>query len=237
MTTMDTLAFFRAWVSNPLQIAAIAPSSAALASLITSEISAESGPVLELGPGTGVFTRALLARGVRERDLTLIEHSANFAGLLRQRFPAARVHHMDAARLAAADHLFKDATVGGVVSGLPLLSMGTRRVMAIVAGAFDRLRPGGAFYQFTYGPNCPVPRRVLDRLGLKATRIGGTLCNVPPAAVYRISRRPLRLVSLRYPMLASKTRSASGQPASRCGEPPHDYPARRGSPVAIAARR
>lgn len=205
MTTMDTLAFFRAWVSNPLQIAAIAPSSAVLASLITSEISADNGPVLELGPGTGVFTRALLARGVRERDLTLIEHSADFAGLLRRRFPAARVHHMDAAKLAAADHLFEHATVGGVVSGLPLLSMGPRKVMAIVAGAFDRLRPGGAFYQFTYGLHCPVPRRVLDRLGLRATRIGGTLRNVPPAAVYRISRRPLRAVSPRYLMLASET--------------------------------
>ena len=205
MTTMDTLAFFRAWVSNPLQIAAIAPSSVALASLITSEISAESGSVLELGPGTGVFTRALLARGVRECDLTLIEHSADFASMLRYRFPAAHVHHMDAARLAAADHLFDDATIGVVVSGLPLLSMGPRKVMAIVAGAFGRLRTAGAFYQFTYGPNCPVPRRMLDRLGLKATRIGRTLRNVPPAAVYRISRRPLRAVSLRYLMLASET--------------------------------
>ena len=205
MTTMDSFAFFRAWVSNPLQIAAIAPSGTALANLITSEISAASGPVLELGPGTGAFTRALLARGVRERDLTLIEHSADFAGMLRHRFPAARVHHMDASRLAAADHLFEDDAVGAVVSGLPLLSMGRRKVMAIVAGAFDRLRPGGAFYQFTYGLHCPVPRRVLDRLGLKAMRIGGTLRNVPPAAVYRISRRPRRAVSLRYLMLASET--------------------------------
>ena len=50
------------------------------------------------------------------------------------------------------------------------------------------MRPGGAFYQFTYGPRCPVPRPILDRLGLKATRIGGTVRNIPPAGVYRISR-------------------------------------------------
>lgn len=192
--TTDALSFFRAWISNPLQVAAIAPSSAALAELMTREISAESGPVLELGPGTGVFTRALLARGVRESDLTLIEHGADFARLLNHRFPSARVRWMDAARLARAN-LFDGAPVGAVVSGLPLLSMKPRKVVGVLIGAFGCMQLGGAFYQFTYGPNCPVPRRVLDRLGLKAVRIGRALVNVPPAAVYRISRRPQRLVS------------------------------------------
>ncbi|MGO1068917.1 class I SAM-dependent methyltransferase [Lysobacter sp. CA199] len=189
MNSTDTLSFFRAWVSNPLQVAAIAPSSTALARLMTGEISADSGPVLELGPGTGAFTRALLARGVRERDLTLIEHSVDFAGLLKRRFPAARVRHMDAARLASLG-LHEDGGIGGVVSGLPLLSMKPRKVMAILRGTFGGLRPGGAFYQFTYGPSCPVPQRILDRLGLKAQRIGGTLLNLPPASVYRICKRP-----------------------------------------------
>lgn len=191
MTAMDALAFFRAWVSNPLQVAAISPSGAALANLITHEISADSGPVLELGPGTGVFTRALLARGVRERDLVLVEHSPDFASLLRHRFPAARVHHMDATRLSEVD-LFEHSVVGNVVSGLPLLSMKPKKVIAILAGAFGYLRPGGTFYQFTYGPSCPVSRRILDRFDLKAARIGGTLLNAPPASVYRISRRPPR---------------------------------------------
>lgn len=102
---------------------------------------------------------------------------------------------MDAARLARAN-LFDGAPVGAVVSGLPLLSMKPRKVVGILAGAFGCVQPGGAFYQFTYGPTCPVPRRVLDRLGLKAVRIGRALANVPPAAVYRISRRPRRLVSI-----------------------------------------
>lgn len=198
MTTTDTLSFFRAWVANPLQVAAITPSSAALADLITREISPDSAPVLELGPGTGVFTRALLARGLRECDLTLVEHGAEFANLLEHRFPAASVRWMDAARLARED-LFEGVPAGAVVSGLPLLSMKPRKVMGVLAGAFGCLRLGGAFYQFTYGPNCPVPRRVLDRLGLKAVRIGRALANVPPAAVYRISRRPPRMASALHP--------------------------------------
>jgi phosphatidylethanolamine/phosphatidyl-N-methylethanolamine N-methyltransferase len=67
--------------------------------------------------------------------------------------------------------------------------MTPRKMMAMLSGVFRCLRPRGALYQFTYGPRCPVPRPILDRLGLKATRIGRTLRNIPPAAVYRITAR------------------------------------------------
>jgi len=159
-----------------------------LARVITQDISVKDGPVLELGPGTGVFTRALLARGIAQSDLTLIEYGPDFAQTLQLRFPEARVLRMDAAQLRRAD-LFTGAPVGAVISGLPLLSMSPRKVIAILSGSFHYLRPGGAFYQFTYGPRCPVPRPILDRLGLKATHVGRALRNLPPAAVYRITRR------------------------------------------------
>ncbi|MEF0940180.1 class I SAM-dependent methyltransferase [Rhizobium sp. BR 362] len=197
MTTKTTCAefvlFFRSWVSDPMRVAAIAPSGERLARLMTQEIEALDGPILELGPGTGVFTRALLARGLPEKDLTLIEFGEEFTGQLRGRFPEARVVQMDAAQLVQCG-LFADAPFGAVVSGLPLLSMSPEKIIAIVGGAFATMRPGGALYQFTYGPRCPVSRSILDRLGLKAVRIGGTVRNIPPAGVYRISRRkPLEI--------------------------------------------
>lgn len=184
----DIFRFFWSWTSDPLRVAAIAPSGESLARLITREIGPDDGPVLELGAGTGVFTRALLAQGVRENDLTLIEYGSDFMRVLQMRFPQARVLWMDASQLAQYK-LFPAADVGAVVSGLPLLSMSPRKVMSILNGAFSYLRPAGAFYQFTYGPRCPVPRPILDRLGLKATRVGGTVRNLPPASVYRITRR------------------------------------------------
>lgn len=184
----DYLRFFRSWVANPLTVAAVAPSGRSLARLMTAEISSAHGPVLELGAGTGAFTQALLDRGVAEHDLTLVECDPDFVGLLQRRFPQARVLRIDASRLAG-QAVFHDADIGAVVSGLPLLSMPPRKVMRILSGAFGCIRPKGAFYQFTYGLQCPVPRTILDRLGLKATRIGGTVRNLPPAAVYRITRR------------------------------------------------
>ena len=185
----DLISFFTAWMAAPGRVGAIAPSGAALAELITRDISANTGPVLELGPGTGAFTYQLLKRGVRQQDLTLIEYGSDFMRLLQLRFPGARVLWMDAARLAS-ERLYEGAPVGAVVSGLPLLNMSPRKVISIVSGAFSYMRPNGAFYQFTYGMRCPVPRPILDRLGLRATLVDRAILNVPPAAVYRLTRRP-----------------------------------------------
>jgi phosphatidylethanolamine/phosphatidyl-N-methylethanolamine N-methyltransferase len=200
----DFFQFFRSWVADPLRVAAVAPSGDSLARLMTQDILPADGPVLELGVGTGVFTRALLARGIRESNLTLVEYGSDFMRVLQQRFPRARVLWMDASQLAAYD-LFPGAIVGAVVSGLPLLSMPPRKVMSILSGAFRYIRPAGSFYQFTYGPRCPVPRPILDRLGLKATRIGGTMRNLPPAAVYRITRRQPIAITRRASALDAPT--------------------------------
>lgn len=185
---MDALSFFRHWLSDPLGVGAVAPSSRALADLITAEITTETAPVIELGPGSGAFTMALLDRGIPQARLALIEQSPTFAFALRQRFPAASVLCIDAAVLGSLD-VFPGEGAGAVVSGLPLLLMPPSKVSAILARAFARLRPGGAFYQFTYGARSPVPRPILERLELTATRIGGALVNIPPAAVYRIECR------------------------------------------------
>lgn len=184
----DLLLFLRIWICHPFRIAAIAPSGTALVELITREVTPSCGAVLELGAGTGVFTRALLKRGVREEDLTLVENDVGFTELLQRRFPKARLLKIDAARLDQK-RLFEVGPIGTVVSGLPLLSMPLKQVLAILVRAFRVLRHGGAFYQFTYGLGCPVSRRLLDRLGLKAICVGRAYLNIPPAAVYRITKR------------------------------------------------
>jgi len=184
----DFSRFLRAWISNPMRVAAVAPSSDALARVMTREITPGMGPVLELGPGTGVFTRALLARGIPETELTLVEFGQDFARVLEARFPRARILSMDAA-LLAEQAIFEERPVGAAISGLPLLTMPPEKAAAIVAGVFHYMRPGGALYQFTYGPRCPVSRATLDRLGLQAVRVGGAIWNIPPAGVYRITRR------------------------------------------------
>lgn len=184
----DAFVFFRAWSRKPLRVASIVPSGHSLGRLITQEVDGNCGPVIELGPGTGAFTRAIIARGVAEQNLVLVEIGREFASMLSRRFPRATLIEEDAAELGSFGIR---GPVGAVVSGLPLLSMPTNQVEAIMSGAFKHLARDGSFYQFTYGPRCPVPQKVLRLLGLEAKLIGRALLNFPPASVYRISRRQL----------------------------------------------
>lgn len=184
----DHIAFLRSWLGSPRRVGAIAPSSASLAALICSEVDSRHAPVLELGPGTGVFTEALLARGLDAKHLTLVESTPAFAELLRKRFPTARVLSHDAARLSEIA-LYAGERAGAAVSGLPLRAMAPASVEAVIVGAFRWLRPGASLYQFTYGLRCPVPTATLARHGLVAQAIGRVWRNLPPATVYRIRKR------------------------------------------------
>jgi phosphatidylethanolamine/phosphatidyl-N-methylethanolamine N-methyltransferase len=206
MLFSEQCTFLRDWLSDPLRVAAVAPSSHSLAEIITGEITTAHAPVIELGPGTGVFTRRLIQRGIPQERLALVESGYEFAKRLDRRFPTAQVLCMDACRLDQIE-LFDGELAGAVVSSLPLLWMPTRKVIGILRASFAHLRPGGSFYQFTYTLRCPVARCVLERCGLRATRIGGTLINVPPASVYRISRRNMLIGHADHEPLQSHKRN------------------------------
>lgn len=182
----DATTFLRSWLQHPLRTAAIAPSSGALARLITRDISA-SDRVVELGPGTGAFTRELLARGLPPSHLTVVEADPAFADLLTARFEDVQVVRAN----AATDpwQLSGTSDVDAVISGLPILSMPKGEVSGVLSTAFALLGPQGCFYQFTYGPKCPVRPKMLHCLELQATRVGWTPRNLPPATVYRIQRQ------------------------------------------------
>lgn len=196
MLLSDTLSFWRAWLRAPRRMGAVAPSGPSLARLITRHVNHRLGPVIELGPGTGVFTRALLATGLPAHRLALVEADVGFADSLSREFPGARVLRMDAAHLGDTSPLFGDERASAVISGLPLLAMPQDQVAAIIGGVFDRqLRPDGALYQFTYGLKCPLSPNLLDQLDLESVRVGSVLFNLPPATVYRIGRRQRRSVA------------------------------------------
>jgi phosphatidylethanolamine/phosphatidyl-N-methylethanolamine N-methyltransferase len=163
---------------------------------MTRHVNHRHGPVIELGRGTGVFARALIAGGLPIYRLALVEADPVFADALMQRYPQARVLRMDAAHLAETLPRFGSERAGAVVSGIPLLSMPLEQVAAIVRGVFERqLQDDGAPYQFTYGPCCPLPRQLLAPLDLEAVRIGNALFNLPPASAYRIGRRRTQRVA------------------------------------------
>lgn len=187
----DHWTFFRQWLRNPLATAAISPSGAQLSRLMLAELPAGAQRVIELGGGTGVFTSALLRHGISESDLMVVELNQELHQHLLQRFPGAHVACGDARELPALAERCGFAAGGpadAVISGLGLLSMSRGTQQAIVGSAFECLRPGGCFIQFTYGPTCPIGRDVQRALDLQVKRAGVALWNVPPATVYVFTR-------------------------------------------------
>jgi phospholipid N-methyltransferase len=179
--------FLRSWYRDPRTVGAILPSGSALAEAIVRDIGSRHAPVLELGSGTGAFTRRLVAQGIAPRELHLVELDSGFAKRLRRTFPGAQVYECDARRLALPDDVSGD--IGATVSGLPLLNMSAKAKMALLQCVFAQMRPGAPLYAFTYGWGCPISRRLLDRLGLRAECTESVLRNLPPARVWKITRR------------------------------------------------
>ena len=191
----DNWRFIRQWLRNPLSVAAVAPSSRQLAGRMVSELPEETRRVIELGGGTGVFTRAILDSGVTPDNLLILELNEELARLLRERFDQSHVVCGDArelVRLATQSGYLDDGLADAVISGLGLLSMARQTQREILQAVFDSMRPDGRMVQFTYGPVSPVQRALLDELDLNVRRSSFAWWNMPPATVYVFTRRRSR---------------------------------------------
>lgn len=180
----DLAFFLKQAVLQPKQTSSLVPSSRALAAAMAAHVGPETGPVVEFGPGTGIITEAILHRGVAPQNLTLFEMNPVFAQTLATRFPDVNLHVTGAQNAPA----LMPATVGAVISGLPLLSMPRTLRREIVSAAFKVMRPDGIFVQFTYGHNTPLTPEGLAALGLTATKAKKVWANFPPAQVYIVRR-------------------------------------------------
>ena len=84
----DGLRFFRTWLQKPVLTGAVSPSGKALARAMARPVEADSNwPVLELGPGTGPVTAALIAQGVAAERIVALEYNPDFCALLVQPLP------------------------------------------------------------------------------------------------------------------------------------------------------
>lgn len=178
--------FLRSWLDDPFSVGAVAPSGRPLARMMTRELK-QGDRVVEFGPGTGTLTREILARGVRECDLFMLERCPGFADLLERDFPRATVMRGDATTRQGGLTPHR-GTIDFIISGLPLVLFSREQKFRLLRNGFKLLKETGAFYQFTYGGRCPVDRRQLARNGLEAKCIGFIALNMPPAFVYRIAR-------------------------------------------------
>ena len=178
----DEMQFIRSWIEKPLSTGAVMPSSKALARTMARYVDPQSsGPVIELGPGTGPVTEALVQHGVDPARLVLVEFNPSFCRLLRTRYPAATVVQGDAYRLRRLLETLVREPAAAVVSGLPLVTKPLRTRLRLIADAMGLLGPGAPFVQFTYAMVPPIPKALS---GIKAEASELIWMNLPPARVW-----------------------------------------------------
>jgi len=178
----DEFRFFRSWMERPLSIGAVTPSSRALARTMAAYVDAKvPGPIIELGPGTGPVTEALVAQGIDPARLVLVEFDPTFCLLLRRRYPTATVVQGDAYRVGPLLGPLLREPVAAVVSGLPLITKPLKMRLRLLYDAFSMMAPGAPFVQFTYAAYSPIPRG-LERVTAQASE--RIWANIPPARVW-----------------------------------------------------
>lgn len=177
----DEARFLKSWFDKPLITGAVYPSGKALARMMARYVDPdEPGPVIELGPGTGPVTEALITRGIAEERLVLVEFNPDFCRLLRKRFPKALIIQGDAYAL--------DATLGvlaekasAIVSSLPLFTRPEAQRVELLRAGFSMMREGCPFIQFTYATVSPMPLKSRDFDAHVSPRVW---LNLPPARVW-----------------------------------------------------
>ncbi|MGX5173893.1 class I SAM-dependent methyltransferase [Aliikangiella sp. IMCC44653] len=181
--------FLQALLKSPREMGSVTPSSDYLASAMTRHVNSKTDKVLELGPGTGVISKKLIANGLPQERLILLEKSQQLALALHQSFPKTQIISGDASQLdrliAAADYSQIDCTI----SSLPLLNFSSNLRRQIIEQIFLAMKPGGRLVQFTYSPFAPISPELAKELNIKGTRTDWIIRNIPPATVWLYESR------------------------------------------------
>jgi phosphatidylethanolamine/phosphatidyl-N-methylethanolamine N-methyltransferase len=181
----DEVRFIRSWLEKPLAIGAVTPSGRFLARTMARYVDPSiPGPIVELGPGTGPVTEALLEHGIDESRLVLVEFNPTFCQLLRTRFPRATVMQGDA--YTVLRRLSHSEPLAAVVSGLPLFTKPLKTRVRLLRDALSTLRAHAPFVQFTYAVVPPIPKSVA---GVKVEASERIWMNLPPARVWVYRKR------------------------------------------------
>jgi phosphatidylethanolamine/phosphatidyl-N-methylethanolamine N-methyltransferase len=178
----DEVHFLRSWMEKPLATGAVTPSGKPLARAMASFVDPDlDGKVIELGPGTGAVTAALVEQGIDPERLVLVEFNPSFCQLLRARYPEATVVQGDAYAIRRLAGSLIGRPAAAVVSSLPLFTKPMKFRLRLVNDAFNLMHPGAPFIQFTYAVVPPIPKELEGATTECSERIW---LNLPPARVW-----------------------------------------------------
>ncbi len=184
----------RAFLREGGKVGAIAPSSPQLASLMVNWLDWESLEcVVEYGPGTGVFTKAITERISESSRFFAIERDPALAAITKERFPGVDVREDCVTRVAELCREAGVEKVDAIVCGLPWASFSPELQNQCLEAMFEVLPPGGKFATFAYwqGLALPAGQRFWHYLRDNFSSVERSKTawkNLPPAFVYRCTR-------------------------------------------------
>lgn len=178
----EEIRFFKSWIDQPKTIGAILPTSRTTARRMASLIKKGSeSPVLELGPGTGVITKAILERGIKPENLFSVEYNEEFISDLQSDFPNINILHGDAFELDRLLEKHNFGKFGCVISAIPMLNFPTKQRILLLNKLFDMLEPNAPVVQISYGPLSPITP---DWETFTVEPLEWVMKNIPPARLW-----------------------------------------------------
>ncbi|WP_455274951.1 phospholipid N-methyltransferase PmtA [Rhizobium herbae] len=182
----EEVRFFKGWQKDRKGVGAVIPTSSVTARRMASVVDHKSGlPVLELGAGTGVITKAILERGLEPGNIVSVEFARHFYDDLLSRYPGVDFRNGDAFDLHTTLGERRDDLFDCVISAVPLLSFPMEKRVALIEDLLSRVPAGRPVVQITYGPLSPVCA-MCERYTI--SHFDFVLRNIPPAQLWIYSR-------------------------------------------------
>lgn len=182
----EEIRFFKGMVSQPKAVGAIVPTSSVTSKKMASIINLDSGlPVLELGPGTGCITKAILARGVKPENLTSIEYSTDFYQQLLRHYPGVNFINGDAFDINKTLGDLKGQKFDCVISAVPMLNFPMAARTKLINELLDHVPHGRPVLQISYGAMSPI---VAQPTHYHIKHFDFVVRNIPPAQLWTYAR-------------------------------------------------
>ena len=180
--------FLKQFFKDRKMVGAVSPSTRFLGEKMLANIDFDKAKgLVELGPGTGIFTDIIMQRMRKDAKLLVFELHDEFYEALNARIndPRVQIIHDSAENIAKYLPKEEQTTQDAVISSLPLMVFPPELREAVVSAGYDCLKPKGKYVQFQYSLQS---KKFLESI-YESVKITFTIKNFPPAFVYTCQKK------------------------------------------------
>ena len=173
--------FIKQFLKDKKMVGAVSPSSKFLGKKMLKNIDFSSAKIIvELGPGTGIFTDMIIQRMAPDAKLFIFELNDDFHNALAARISDHRVKIFHESAESIQSKLNQGEQADVVISSLPLMVFPETLRKNVVSESYISLKKDGVYIQFQYS----LQSKKLLEATYERVSLSFTIKNLPPAFVY-----------------------------------------------------